>query len=118
MPAYIQHPEASPRNVATSGQAEAADSVQDGTGCRPGGISRRSGEGETGSRCSSPPAMDRRPTLESVTDELLETLLGCHELAFFFFGGYCARCCRTTCALLHLEPSYFVADTSRSFGDR
>jgi transposase len=32
-----------------------------------------------------------------VTDERMETLLGCHKRAFYFFGGIPAKCSTTTC---------------------
>ena len=36
----------------------------------------------------------RATYVEFVTDERLETVLGCHERAFYFFGGFRAKCCR------------------------
>jgi transposase len=40
----------------------------------------------------------RATYVEFVSDERLETLLGCHEHAFYFFGVIPARCSTTTCA--------------------
>jgi transposase len=40
----------------------------------------------------------RATYVEFVTDERLETLLGCHERAFTSSAGFSARCCTITCA--------------------
>ena len=54
--------------------------------CRPTG--RRSGAGQTSSRCSiATLGWSRATYVEFCDDERVETLIGCHENAFLAFGG-------------------------------
>src|SRR6266851_7315324 len=83
-----EYSEGSPRDAEASGRAGAADPVRDRTGrqMQADFATIRRGKDRLAVFIATL-GWSRATFVEFVTDERMETLLGCHERAFYFFGG-------------------------------